>query len=65
MNDLTEEQKQLIINEHPDGVWIVLAEEYPQDQTTAADLLGTDSRADGPHDLEPLEAIRGPRSALR
>ncbi len=65
MKDLTEEQKQAIINEHPDGIWIVLAEDYPQDQTTAADLLGADSRADGPHDHEPVEANGGPHSALR
>ncbi|MCW5979633.1 MAG: hypothetical protein KIT09_16260 [Bryobacteraceae bacterium] len=47
MKDLTEEQKQAIINEHPDGIWIVLAEEYPQAQTTTADLLGTDDGVDG------------------
>ncbi len=57
MKDLTEEQMQVIINEHPDGIWIVLAEEYPQGQTTAADLLGADCRADGPHDLDPVEAV--------
>ena len=57
MKDLTEEQKQAIISEHTDGIWIVLAEECPQAQTTAADLLGTASRADGPYDLERVEAV--------
>lgn len=27
---LTEDLKQTILNEHPDGVWIVLADEFPQ-----------------------------------
>jgi hypothetical protein len=39
---LSEEQKHVIINEHPDGLWIVLNDEYPQDSGIAADLLGGD-----------------------
>ena len=27
---LTEDLKQTILDEHPDGVWIVLADEFPQ-----------------------------------
>jgi hypothetical protein len=39
MIPLTEERKQEIINEQPDGVWIVLHEEYPQNHPTPGDLL--------------------------
>ncbi len=35
---LNEELKQVIINEHPDGLWIVLNEEYPQDHENPTDL---------------------------
>lgn len=37
---LAEDTKNDILNEHPDGLWIVLAEEYPQDYSTPVDLLG-------------------------
>lgn len=46
LTPLNEEQKQVIINEHPDGVWIVLNDEYPQDHGIATDLLCGD--AEGP-----------------
>jgi hypothetical protein len=39
MIPLTEERKQEIINEQPDGLWIVLDEEYPQCHLTPDDLL--------------------------
>ena len=28
---MTDELKETIIREHPDGIWLVLAEEYPPD----------------------------------
>lgn len=36
---LTEERKQQIINEEPDGLWLVLYEENPLDMPTPGDLL--------------------------
>lgn len=36
---LTEERKQQIINEEPDGLWLVLNEENPQGTPTAGDFL--------------------------
>ncbi len=39
---LTEELKEALVWEHPDGLWRVLAEEYPQQEITVADLLGVD-----------------------
>ena len=36
---MTDELKEAIIREHPDGIWLVLAEEYPPDIVTAHDLL--------------------------
>ena len=42
MIPLTEERKEHLINEHPDGLWIVLNEENPQDTPTADDLLSSD-----------------------
>lgn len=36
---LTEERKQQIINEEPDGLWLVLKEENPQGTPTAGDFL--------------------------
>jgi hypothetical protein len=36
---LTEERKRQIINEEPDGVWLVLSEESPRDTPTAGDFL--------------------------
>ena len=39
MEPMTDELKEVIIREHPDGIWLVLAEEYPPDIVTAHDLL--------------------------
>ena len=38
MEPMTDELKEAIIREHPDGIWLVLAEEYPPDIVTAHDL---------------------------
>ena len=40
---LTEERKQEIMNDHPDGLWIVLNEEYPQDHGIPTDVLCGDA----------------------
>ena len=42
MITLTEERKQHIINEEPDGLWLVLNEENPHDAPTAGDFPGGD-----------------------
>ena len=39
MEPMTDELKETIIREHPDGIWLVLGEEYPPDIVTAHDLL--------------------------
>ncbi len=39
---LSEELKDAIIREHPDGLWLVLAEEYSSDQATATDFFPAD-----------------------
>jgi hypothetical protein len=39
MIPLTEERKQQIIDEEPQGLWLVLREEYPQAEATSGDLL--------------------------
>ena len=39
MEPMTDELKGTIIREHPDGIWLVLAEENPPDIVTARDLL--------------------------
>ena len=39
MEPKTDELKETIIREHPDGIWLVLAEENPPDIVTAHDLL--------------------------
>ena len=39
MEPMTDELKETIIREQPDGIWLVLAEEYPPDVMTAHDLL--------------------------
>ena len=39
MDPMSDELKETIIREHPDGIWLVLAEEYPPDIVTAHDLL--------------------------
>ena len=35
----TEERKRQIIDEEPDGIWLVLDEEYPRDVTSPGDSL--------------------------
>lgn len=45
MEPMTQELKETIIREHPDGIWLVLAEEYPPDVVTADDLPGGKYRA--------------------
>ena len=45
MEPMTDELKEAIIREHPDGIWLVLAEEYPPNIVTAHDLLGGKYRA--------------------
>ena len=39
MEPMTDELKETIIREHPDGIWLVLAEEIRPDIVTANDLL--------------------------
>jgi hypothetical protein len=39
MEPMTDELKETIIREHPGGIGLVLAEEYPPDVVTAHDLL--------------------------
>ena len=39
MEPMTDELKETIIREHPDGIWLVLADEHPPDGVTADDLL--------------------------
>jgi hypothetical protein len=39
MEPMTDELKETIIREHPDGIWLVLAEENPPDVVTAHDPL--------------------------
>jgi hypothetical protein len=39
MEPMTDELKETIIREQPDGIWLVLADEYPPDVVTAHDLL--------------------------
>ena len=39
MEPMTDELKETIIREHPDGIWLVLAEENPPDILAAHDLL--------------------------
>jgi hypothetical protein len=34
MESMIDELKEAIIREHPDGIWLVLAEEYPPDVVT-------------------------------
>jgi hypothetical protein len=41
---LTDELDEVLVREHPDGLWQVLGEEYPQQQITTGDLLGADER---------------------
>jgi hypothetical protein len=44
---LSEELKDAIIREHPDGLWLVLAEEYSSDQATATDFFPADGCTGG------------------
>jgi hypothetical protein len=39
MDSMSDELKETIVHEHPDGIWLVLAEEYPPDVVTGHDLL--------------------------
>lgn len=39
---MTEELKGILIREHPDGLRVVLAEEFPPDCTSVSDLIGID-----------------------
>ena len=39
---LTDELDEVLVREHPDGLWLVLADEYPQQLITAGDLVGVD-----------------------
>jgi len=39
MEPMTDELKETIIREHPDGIWLVLAEENPPNIVTGHDLL--------------------------
>ena len=48
MDSMSDELKETIIREHPDGIWLVLAEEYPPDVVTANDLLCSRHRAKAP-----------------
>jgi len=45
MEPMTDELKETIIREHPDGIWLVLAEENPPDIVTVHDLLSGRHRA--------------------
>jgi len=39
---MTETLKEALIREHPDGLRVVLAAEFPQDCASVADLIGID-----------------------
>ena len=45
MDSMSDELKETIIREHPGGIWLVLAQEYPPDVVTADDLLCGKHRA--------------------
>ena len=45
MEPIADELKETIIREHPDGIWLVLAEENAPDIVTAHDLLCGSHRA--------------------
>ena len=51
MEPMTDELKETIIREHPNGIWLVLAEEYPTAVTTAFDLLCGKDRPPDPSDV--------------
>jgi hypothetical protein len=50
---LANELDEILVREHPEGLWLVLEAEYPQQQITAGDLLGVEEpycrRAVGTH----------------
>lgn len=56
---MTEELKDTMIREHPDGLRIVMAEEFPQDGAFVADLIGIDCE-----DLATLLVDEPPATAL-
>lgn len=39
---MTAELKEVLIREHPEGLRVVLAEEFPPDYTSVSDLIGID-----------------------
>jgi hypothetical protein len=39
MDSMSDELKEIIVREHPDGIWLVLAEERTPNVVTAEDLL--------------------------
>jgi hypothetical protein len=45
MDSMSDELKETIIHDHPGGIWLVLAHEYPPDVVTADDLLCGKRRA--------------------
>ena len=45
MEPMSDELKETVIRDHPDGIWLVLAQEYPPDIVTADDLLCGRQRA--------------------
>jgi hypothetical protein len=56
MDSMSDELKETIIREHPDGIWLVLAEENPPDIVTAHDLLCVRHRA-------PVIPFPGPQAS--
>ena len=51
MEPMTDELKETIIREHPDGIWLVLAEENPPNIVTGHDLLCGRHRPHDPSDV--------------
>ncbi|MCI0540790.1 MAG: hypothetical protein L0Z50_36790 [Verrucomicrobiales bacterium] len=45
---LTEERKRQIIDEEPEGLWLVLDEEYPRDAPSLGELLCGDLETTNP-----------------
>ena len=46
MDSMSDELKETIIRDHPDGIWLVLAEENPPNIVTGHDLLCGKYRAE-------------------
>ena len=42
LKGLPNELDEILVREHPDGLWLVLGEDFPQQQITADDLIGID-----------------------